>query len=156
MCWQSGLVPLLLGRSGAGFALLFWQKLCWWRWLCWPFGNTKTFLMCRLPWLTNPCVFTAVTGELFFCLKKIAQELCWIFWLLDWVCGRRKCSHLCGDTRLRPMTIALFICLSHWLYLLCVGTSCAHVWLSLSGQVWKQSGRVGLVIEEAIVKGASH
>lgn len=32
----------------------------------------------------------------------------------------------------------------------------AHVWLSLSGQVWRQTGRAGLVIEEAIEKGASH
>lgn len=38
----------------------------------------------------------------------------------------------------------------------CIFCVCAHVWLSLSGQVWRQSGRVGLVIEEAIEKGASH
>ena len=48
--------------------------------------------------------------------------------------------------------VALHLCASACVCV-CV---CAHVWLSLSGQVWRQSGRVGLVIEEAIEKGASH
>lgn len=46
------------------------------------------------------------------------------------------------------------VCL--FLLLLVVSFVCAHVLLSLSGQVWRQSGRVGLVIEEATEKGASH
>lgn len=76
-----------------------------------------------------------------FCVVLNTEELCQLF---HWVIGLP-----------RNTSDYDFVC-----SLLLLGASCVCVCmivqLSLSGQVWRQSGRVGLLIEEAIEKGASH